>query len=184
MTFTAMQLGDNVTITVQITRNYGPLSLTLGVSAECEVLNEAARQRAINEMTDTLMLEHRRQVERLKPTSSNKSGPPSSGDQMSPGNPTHDGTPSAATEIIDVDYIDVEEKGGKKYYKVMGGKFKRYGVRIWPEDEEVTGGVPELNFAYFGTGRHPVKAGYRALVSMAGDKPLKVLQILPAEVDF
>lgn len=182
--FTAMQSNDQVVVKVSITRHYGPLSITLGADVVCEIAHEASYQRAFNEITDTLLAEHKRQADRLKPTSTKPAGPPSSGNQMTQADAGRGAEPSGTTQKFPADFVDIEEKSGKRYYKIAGGNFVRYGVRIWPEDEDVMSDFGVEPWKHLPTGRHPLPEGWVALASMAGRKPVKVIGLVPEDVEF
>ena len=181
---TAMQSDDNVVITVTITRHYGPLSITLGADVTCEIAHEASYQRAFNEITDTLLAGHKRQADRLKPTDAKRTGPPSSGNHQSKPSPDRGAEPSQTVRKFPAEFVDIEEKSGKRYYKIAGGDFVRYGVRIWPEDEDVMSDFGVEPWRHLPTGRHPLPEGWIALASMAGRKPVKVIGLLPDDVEF
>lgn len=182
--FTAMQEGDNVTVEVSITRHYGSFSITLGAAVPCEIGHEAAYQRAYNEITDTLLSEHKRQAERLRPTESRRTGPPSSGNQMSQPSPDGGADPSSTTRRFPAEFVVIEEKDRKRYYKIAGGNFLKHGVRIWREDEEVMLDFPHSHWDTLPTGRHAIEPGWEAVASMAGRNPVKVIHLVPKNVEF
>ena len=181
---TAMQVQDNVVISVSITRHYGPLSITLGADVTCEIAHEHSYQRAFNEITDTLIAEHKRQADRLKPTEGRREGPPSTGNKMTQPSADRGASPSETTRKFPAEFVESEEKSGKRYYKVAGGDFVKYGVRIWPDDEEVMLDFGHNPWTKLPTGRHPLPEGWEAVASMAGRKPVKVIALVPENVEF
>lgn len=80
--------------------------------------------------------------------------------------------------LIDVIKIAVENKNGKKLYKVMGGKWEKYGVRLWLDPavcsdelaEQIARGVPDEN----GFLKVP---NCKATIEMNGEKPTRVMRI-------
>lgn len=183
--FTAMQSdNDRVIICVKLTRHYGPYSIELGAEVDCEIGHEAARSRAFDEIMDTLVLEHRRAAERLRVQKLEQSGKPRSSELGLSEMEQPNGSPSAQTDTFEIVGISIDVVNGKRAYKVHGGRWKKFGVRAFIEDERVTNAVPPLGWDELKPGKHKVKGGLRALVSMAGDTPHKVLQILPADVEI
>jgi hypothetical protein len=185
MTFTAMQSEDDVAIEVSITRHYGSISVTLGARVTCEVTTPHAMTRAYDETVDSLIREHRRQAERLRGVSGETSKPTGTagGTEGAGVNPSQeiDGT----TEMIAVEVIEVELKDEKRYYKVRGGRWTKHGVRLWISDPLTVAGVKDIKWEELRIGKTDVrKMGLRAVLSMAGAKPVKVLQLLPGDVEF
>jgi hypothetical protein len=81
-----------------------------------------------------------------------------------------------ATETMPVTALEVEVKSGKRYYKVKGGKYIKWGVRIWP-DAHITEALP-FDLGDLAVGDNDVSAhALEAVISMDGDKPIKVLDV-------
>jgi hypothetical protein len=81
---------------------------------------------------------------------------------------THD------TEILDVQDIAVEERNGKRYYKLGGGRWLKFGVTAWPEVFAPVG----LDASNFAAGRSPFPSGYKMEVELENDKPKKVRRLI------
>lgn len=94
-------------------------------------------------------------------------------------NPTNNGGNNAdtkavnTTELIEAVAIKVENRNGKTYYRLAGGRWLKFGVAVWPEVWEKAGIDPSS----YPVGDHPFKA--RMVVQLGADgKPEKVLEIL------
>lgn len=80
--------------------------------------------------------------------------------------------------VVDVEYLQTETKDGKLYYKVIGGQFNKYGVRVWLDDSVMS---PELKKQIgdarpTDTGRINL-VGCKASVQMVNNKPTKVVRL-------
>lgn len=83
-------------------------------------------------------------------------------------------TPTSDEEVFDVDTIVIEymPDGVTKSAKAKGGKWKKYGVKVW---EEVLAKPPlEWDLEATDAGEYPVPKGLQAIVMMADGKPKKV----------
>lgn len=81
--------------------------------------------------------------------------------------------PGGSTERFLGERIVTELKDGKKYHKVMGGKWVKFGVRIWPETLRQADINPDDL-----TASEPYQLGREVIITLDGDKPLKVINVL------
>jgi hypothetical protein len=183
-TFTSMEMSNQAAdVTVSITRHYGQFSIEIGATVPCDLRGgEADRMRAIDEITDTLIKEQRRQRERI--VSREAGGLPDKVNGQPKGESADKAEVPGTTQIIPVVAISVEEKSGRRKYRVHGGNFMRYGVVVYPQDDGVDFGVTGLQPEKLLIGNNKLAQPMRAVLSMAGTKPVKVLQMLPANVDI
>lgn len=184
--FTVMQTNtDEAIIRVSITRHYGNISVELGADVLCQIGSDAARQRAYDEIFDTLINDHRRQAERMRPVAT-MSGKPSADGELgmnAASAPRQDA--DEHSKVINITGISVEINKGARRYKVHGGAYNKFGVRIFPSDEAVVSAVPVIDWQNLSVEKvNPVTSGIRALLSMASGKPVKVLQLLPPDETF
>lgn len=70
------------------------------------------------------------------------------------------------------DTIVTEIKEGKKYHKVLGGPYVKWGVRVWPETLKQAGIDHEALSA-----EEPYPLKRDVTITLDGDKPIKVVQI-------
>lgn len=156
---------------VEITRHYQTSSITIGLTSTIMAESREDLTRAYSEMIDHLIDEHRVQLERLH---GNLPQPQTGGRQaVAPSDIT---TPGESEEF-DVEHVEIEIKGNKRYYKLLGGKYTKHGVRIWL-DPSTVGAVDFINWADFTPGKHDLMAyNLKCKIGMNGDKPTKVLQV-------
>lgn len=87
-------------------------------------------------------------------------------------------TDSSDAVVIDIEYIQTEKKDGKTYYKVIGGRFNKYGVRVWLDSsvmsDELRGQIE--NARPTDTGRINLM-NCKASVKMVNNKPTKVMRV-------
>lgn len=77
-------------------------------------------------------------------------------------------------DVFDVDEVRVEDRNGKKFYKVAGGRWKKYGVTVWDEVLEAAG----VKTAQLEGGKTYKMAGWRAFVENTPEgKPHKVVRL-------
>jgi hypothetical protein len=85
------------------------------------------------------------------------------------------GSAAPSSETIDIVMVKHENKSGKHYYRLAGGRWLKFGVPCWPEVWEQAGMDP----SQYPNGDTPVK--FKAEVALASDgKPQRVTRILPA----
>lgn len=87
------------------------------------------------------------------------------------------GAPQASAEIKDEDTfttesIVVEIKSGKPYYKIRGGRYTEFGVRVWPEVLRPHGIIEELNGKFA-----MLLEGYTAKVQLINGRAQKVVAL-------
>jgi hypothetical protein len=86
------------------------------------------------------------------------------------------GTSSAAagTEIVDVSDIMTEERNGKTYWRLGGGRWQKFGVPCWPEVFKAAG----FDQTVYHTGREPFASGYKMEIELENDKPKRVKRLI------
>lgn len=143
-------------IEATITRTFGDIQMTFGYSAIFEVGSAGQRRSAFAFCIDQVEKQFEAHTSNIVVTSRGPQPPVGNG----------------SSEKFMGDKIVVETKGDKVYYKITGGKWSKYGVRVWPE---VLGN--------FGIKTDKLKAGTTynlarwCTVDMDGDKPIKVTHI-------
>lgn len=158
------QASDRVTVKVKMTRHMGNMSVEYG--AECIVVagTPAELNEAYDECMRQVIFQHHRAIEKLP------------GAIRSMGGQSSSATPTA-TETMPITMVEKEVKKGKPYYKVKGGKYVKWGVRIWP-DPQIVEALP-FDLVDMADGDNDVSAHQlQAVISMDGDKPIKVLEIV------
>lgn len=77
------------------------------------------------------------------------------------------------TRTFDAEYIEVGYANGKKTYRVFGGPFTKFGIRVWPETLSKLGLSTSLD-----VGQHPFT---QAVVIELNDdsNPQKVIGLAP-----
>lgn len=80
----------------------------------------------------------------------------------------------AAAEVLDVQDVVTEERNGKRYYRLCGGRWLKFGAAAWPEVFEQAG----IDRSQFEVGRQPFPSGYKMEVELEYDKPKKVRRII------
>lgn len=100
-------------VQVTITRNYGPLAVTLGLNQEYAIANETEYRAAMRTLSRRVEVLHELWLQENRP----------GGSETEP-------MESAAFTIL-----NSEKKGDKVYYKLkqVDGPFSKWGVRVWPE---------------------------------------------------
>ena len=171
MTVINGQSSTSVKITVNVTRNYGKQSIELGAEFTIDATNEAELSRAYDELYTVVMLQHKAVVERVTREMNQQPAPPPAANRPVSG------------EVIDVEFVEREDKKGKSYYKVKGGKFAKWGVRLWP-DQSVLADVDGIfNIDDLDEGDNEPDIPLKAVIQMNGEKPVKVLRLYSAAQD-
>lgn len=155
-----------ITATVQVSRTYGGVTMTYGHTEEFTVnsARDTTRAYAICEQEVNRMFEIWEEYSLPKQKAPiQKAAAPAS-------NVT---TGFDGEELVTFlgDTIEVESRDGKLYYKVKGGEFQKWGVRVWPETLKHGGVTVPDKPGTFQLGRE-VKAVRK------GDKIKKVVAIL------
>jgi len=146
---------EEQTITVQITKNYGGVSVTLGWSGVFVVRSSGDVRAAFQTAHDTVESQFG-WFER---------------DKLPSVNAPLAGSADAGNAQFFGDVIEVEQRNGKTFYKIKGGQWEKFGVRVWPEVLKAAGIDPD---------QLPVGESRLArdcAVEMNGDKPKKVISI-------
>lgn len=78
------------------------------------------------------------------------------------------------SEIVPVSDVIKEERNGKTYYKLAGGRWVKFGVSAWPEVFERAG----LDTDDFPVGRSPFPSGYTMDIDLENGKPKKVRRLI------
>jgi hypothetical protein len=145
-------------ITCQMTKVYGQLSVTFGWSGTFDLQTPSDAQEAFAYAVG--MVENQfAAYQRTGLASSPAMTPPTS----------TSGPESRVTFTGDT--LEVENRGGTLYYKVKGGQWKKHGVRVWPEVLKVAGLPPDQLYP------GEFKLGRVCTVEMDGTKPKKVISI-------
>jgi hypothetical protein len=78
-----------------------------------------------------------------------------------------------AEEVLTSEQLICSMASGKMYYKISGGRYKKFGVTVWPEVLETTGmKVDKLEAKAY------QMPGYRAYYSLTADgKPNKIVRL-------
>lgn len=143
------------TITCQITRNLGDISVTFGWTGQFQ----------INKASD-LPLAYRYAIDMVDRQFS---------DWGAGALPAGLSTPlrgGEQTETFFGDSVVSEAKDGKVYHKIVGGKYTKFGVRVWPETLKDAGiDTDEL------TPDEPFMLKRDVTIIMDGEKPVKVISI-------
>ena len=66
------------------------------------------------------------------PLTTDKNGDPVGASEEKP-------APKMEREVVEAEGLAVETKDGKRYFKLKGGKYTKFGVRVWPEVLEQAG---------------------------------------------
>lgn len=111
-------VGPHRVFSATITKNYGDLSVSFGYSAEFDVDKERDTSAAYKFVVRAIHMQfeayEREGLTKEKPVNVPESQPDTQ-------------------EHFRVDIIEVENKSDKMYYKCKGGKYTKFGVRVWPE---------------------------------------------------
>lgn len=148
------------TFSATITKSYGDMSVSFGYSAEFKAAKDADVAAAYRFVMTAI---HQQFA------------------AFEAGELAHIKAPSRApvdTGLLDDEFeggcIEVEVKGGKRYYKLKGGRFAKYGVRIWPETLADAG----IDHSQLENGDNPITPR-KAKISIGRDgKPEKVIKLL------
>lgn len=157
-----VKAGEQQVFTVQIAKNYGDTSVTFGYSATFTTSNENERQQAFK-VCQWVIAEQFKEFERNELF---RTAPP----------PQSMKTTAYPHEDFVYTSIEVENKSGKLYYKLKGGKYEKFGVRVWPEVLKAAGVNPDQ----FQPGTYPLTG--KAVVMMVEKEgrlvPKNVLQLI------
>ena len=159
-------------ITVTITRKFNNADITLGLDMAVTVGSELELRKKYEQAYDQLTEEHKALIERM--ARENPSSVPKPVQQAS--------ATGSQIVTIDVSEIYAESKGGKTYYKVRGGNFQKWGVRLWLDDS-VIADVKEL-LDFDSIKQYPFHSNdatilLRADIAISGGKPQKVVRLYP-----
>jgi hypothetical protein len=156
-------MNKQIKIRASLSRNYGPITLTLDAEELLTLDDEATardiRRQTFEALTMALADQHMhfateqlRALADLIPDPAQRSG----GDD---------------TRLVEADVLSVELRDGKKRCRVKGGIYSKYGVTVWPEVLEKLDLPPEAREP----GEHELDPGLSMVVQMNGDKPKKVV---------
>lgn len=101
----------------EITRKFGDTSLAFGYGAEFDIKSGGERRAAFAFCVQEVEKQFEANVSQVMILTRQGVQPPAANDEQS----------FIGDEII------VEMKDSKLYYKVIGGQFTKFGVRVWPE---------------------------------------------------
>jgi hypothetical protein len=150
------------TVTLTLAFPVGDKGATISMSASAIIDKPEYMGRAYIELNDAIVKAYDT-FRQKRPVSANSNG----------SGAAHSSAPSG-TEILDVQDIAVEERNGKRYYKLGGGRWLKFGVTAWPEIFPAVGLEP----GDFQTGRQPFPSGYKMEVELENDKPKKVRRLI------
>ncbi len=153
---------EHVTLSFSMTKHYGAVDVQFGYSAPFTVPNEKRLARAFLFCREMVEKEfdafergtlHKLSTAFVKPEASQPASQPS-------------------TETVSFfgDTLEVERRDDKLYYKVKGGQFEKFGVRVWPEVLKAGGvDIPKSPGSY--------SLARDVLAQIQGDKVKKVIAI-------
>lgn len=151
-----------ITISAKLSRRVGLETIELGIERTVRVANSEERSKHFYALEVLLRHEMGVYLSEFAPDI-----PPQGGEDMQP---------MGTTKIVPASRVVAEMKKGKWYFKVAGGEFDKFGVRIW---DEVMHEIPFLQEDWFmGDGEVKFPNGWKMEVEMRGDKPVKVLRII------
>lgn len=170
------QASGQIKVKVEITRHYNKTSMSLGAEVIVNTSSPSDVTRAYEQLYDAVHMEHSKLIDRIASTNSARV-------ETSP-EPQNNGSDSDI-DIIKVDEIRAENKSGKTYLKVAGGRWSQWGVRLWL-DEKVIGDVSgSIDFdSITGTFKPEESPQLMAEIIMQGGKPQKVKRLYYKQVDF
>lgn len=142
------------TIECRIERDYGGATITLGWSGIFDIPNHKALTAAYDYAIDQV----NRAFSSLGAGALPKMGP---GPQ-----------PDKPMVTFFGDTIVTEIKDGKRYHKVLGGQYSKWGVRIWPETLKQAG-ISEDAL----TADEPYPLRRDVTITLDGEKPIKVVSV-------
>lgn len=161
-----MKRADNtIRVEVNITRHYGQVSVSLGASLWVVADSADAVTAAYDETVDRVIELHRHELARIK-------------SHVSIGSAPEKATGDTDAETWDVEKIVVDLEKGKKYYRLMGGPFTQWGVRLWL-DRSIVGEV-DYDFKDLEPGEYPPPFPMRFSIAGTVEKPGKVKKVYNA----
>lgn len=164
-------------ITAQLTRTFnGNTSLTLGLEYMVSFDSQEELSDIYADAFSTLNNEMRVQVTRLAQNSQMGEQLPNGGVGL------NDTLDEDGDVLIDVKTISIEVKGDKKLYKVKGGRFEKFGVRLWL-DSHVVGDVlrDEIERANPDSDGNLKMVNVRASIKLHEGKPTKIVRLWRTE---
>lgn len=145
-----------VKISMSISKHYGAESVAIGAEKTYLIASPHDHLRAVDALAAAIHEMHEHYASAHLPQTNPTSG-------LSPRGIAD------ALEEIKVEEIKVEEKGDKRYYKLAGGKYAKWGVRVWDEVLDASG----INGQDLPVGVSPMSG--RATVMLREGKPHKVI---------
>jgi hypothetical protein len=128
----AIEQGEKRTLSMKISKTYGGVVLELGLSSQFTIRKETDLFRAFDMLAADLKAQfeaqERKTVSTMKPPQQQAAAA---------------GAASGITNRFFGDTIILEMKDGKPYYKIYGGQFSKFGVRVWPETLRAAGVDPD-----------------------------------------
>jgi hypothetical protein len=170
-------VGKTMNITVNVNRKYNKQDISIGASVTIETTSGSALAAAYDDLYAEIMKQHRLLIEKAARELA---------DTPAVAPPAPPAPPAPQTVTIDVTHINKEFKADKAYFKVKGGKFEKFGVRLWL-DSSVIGDVDNwIDFDALPAGDSEPDEELKAVIQMRGDTPVKVLKLILAdsEIEF
>lgn len=177
---TSQRETNSTAITVGITRHYGKISIELGATIYVEAASFLDFNAAYNELYDRVIDEHRIIAAKLAATSAlSSTSPQPNGTAPQPSAaPAVKPATAGGDETFLAETLSIEKRNGKRYYSVRGGRWQKFGVRLWPDahilqnlDWDITA-LPE--------GDHMPPRPLTAIIEMRDEKPVKVRALIDA----
>lgn len=151
------------TVTASVTRHYGAVSVTFGLTEKVMCVNDTHVRIAYELLLDDI----RDQFRRYESEHLSKINALPAAAAAAPSASQADGH-----DVVDATKISVEVKNGKVFHKVHGGRWMKYGVTIWPE-VLARSGILAADIPVTGLDL----TGYTATILMTNGKPDKVLKL-------
>lgn len=151
-----------ITISAKLSRKVGLETIELGIERTVSVANAEERSKHFYALEVLLRHEMGVYLSEFAPDIA-----PQGSEEMQP---------MGTTKIVPASRIIAESKGGKWYFKIAGGEFDKFGVRVW---DEVMKEIPFLQEDWFmGQGEAKFPSGWKMEVEMKGGKPVKVIRLI------
>jgi hypothetical protein len=169
-------VSDNGVVSVKLIRQFsGGVALELGVQFIATYETQDELSDIFTDALSTLNEEMRVQVARMAQSSSSGGAP------LQPNDPTAT-IDDDGYHVIDVTSIAVEIKGDKRLYKVKGGKYEKYGVRVWLDSSVISESFKQQieRAQPDGTG-HLRMMNTKASIQVVNDRPTKVMKLWRVE---
>ena len=146
------------TLKVTVSRTIGADTYTIGLMQTVDVDNPLTLRGHWEEMRQTILSE----LARISPF---QSGSSSSAGNSGAGQ----GEPD---DVFNAERIEVTQTNGKRYFRVFGGRWGKFGVAIW-EETLLAAGYPAAMIPDKGIALE----GFKAYAKMEGGKPKKITKL-------